>query len=103
MRPIAYMINIIVLLSTVYQCHSSCNDLEVTLSNGVVQGISEAGIRVWLGIRYADPPARWENPKFSKKVDFIQYANQTAPSCIQACNLPKGCYLLYASLLNDSL
>ncbi len=64
----------------------SANDLEVKTENGVVEGISNSGLREFKGVPYAAPPVgdfRWKEPQPKKNWNGVLETKQFAPRAMQ--------------------
>lgn len=73
---------------------AAASDLAVETDNGLVIGHEVAGVREFLGLRFAQPPV--DNLRFEDPLPYGEYpsgmfvADYAAPGCPQACTLPPG-------------
>nr|WP_273482851.1 carboxylesterase family protein [Kribbella italica] len=65
--------------------------LTVSTSSGQLHGVATAKARMFLGVRYAQPPTgerRWELPQPQPAADGVVEATKAGPPCAQAPTLP---------------
>lgn len=59
---------------------------QVTVANGVLQGVNESGIRTFKGVPYAAPPVgnlRWREPQLAKDWTGVRKADHFGPRAMQ--------------------
>src|SRR3954452_8469648 len=62
---------------------------QVKISNGILEGTYESGIRIFKGIPFAQPPVgnlRWREPQPVQNWTGVRNADEFGPHCMQVTN-----------------